>query len=393
MPRIKADRPRSAAPTSQAPKTSPKKAAAAADPPPKAGWSPSSAARGPRTAAAARVDATQFTDPKDWHPPTLREVFDLAAKFPGKPIFLDTKLPNDPAVARRMAQQYMEVFREYPSMRDRAFIGNANAAMLDVMKAEFAKTPGFENFKGFAYDHEDLSDFKLGHKVSDAAPLKGAGDNRWLSMGAPYKPFSVGEWSDVLELTRKTLAETRNPSSPHFGKQLCVWTIDDEKQMRDLAAIGPDAILTDNPTLLNKVLDERYGPAGVDPKRPKVMCHRGGPDGSGAPENTLPMIERGLRMGDAIEIDVCSAKDGQVVMHDNDPKELIPTLRRSGGGVGEFRPVYEKKGPNVSLKRMDELTLAQIQEHYRYAKDEKGLGANVKTGVETAGRLARNIVR
>src|SRR6185369_13552520 len=106
----------------------------------------------------------------------------------------------------------------------------------------------------------------------------------------------------------------------------------DEEQMRALAALGPDVILTNQPARLAAVLDERYGARGVDRARPRAMCHRGGPDGGGAPENTLPQIERGLARGDGIEIDVCSAIDGALVFHDNDPEALIAVMRRSGGG-------------------------------------------------------------
>jgi glycerophosphoryl diester phosphodiesterase len=290
-------------------------------------------------------------------------------------------------VARRMAEQYMEALRRYPELVGRALVACPDAQLLDAMKAAFAAAADFASFDGFALDHEELSNLFLGHEVDEADPLRGAGANHYLSIGASYKPLSVGDFDDLLELVRRTLAETRRAGSPHHGKPLCVWTIDAESEMRALAALGPDFILTDQPALLHRVLDQRYGLAGVDPRRPAVMCHRGGPDGCGFPENTLPMIERGLIAGDAIEFDVCSARDGAIVHHDNDPNSAIAVYRRSGGGVGEFRPVFTH--PAGELRRMDELTVAEIQTGCSYVRDEKGLADDVKTVLSAAATLVR----
>ncbi len=337
--------------------------------------------------------AAPSPDPADWHVPTLAEVFALAAARPGGPIFLDTKLPpGDATVARRMAGQYLELFLRHPALRERAFVATPDGALLDVIKHEFAATPGFEGFRNFALDHEELSAFVLGHDVAAATPLRGAGDNAWLSIGAPYMPLSVGSFADLLALVRRTLTLTRAPGGPHDGKRLCVWTIVDDDQMRALAEAGPDAILTDRPAALAAVLDQVHGAGTTAAVRPMVMCHRGGPDNSGAPENTLPMIARGLATGDAIEIDVCSALDGAVVFHDNDPEALIAVMRRSGGGaVGEFRPVFRAgEGRDLSNHRLDQLTVAEVQAHHAYARDEKGALATVKTGFLAIGRLIKD---
>src|SRR5688572_1668628 len=183
------------------------------------------------------------TDPDDWHVPTLAEVFALAAAHPdGGPIFLDTKLPRgDAAVARRMAAQYLELFVRFPDVGARALIGCPDAAHLEVVKAGFAAAPAFAGFRGFALDHEELSAFMIGGDVAHATPLRGAGDNAWLSIGAPFKPLAVGDFDDLVALVRRTVETIRAPG-PHAGKRLCVWTIDDEAQMRALAAIGPDVI-------------------------------------------------------------------------------------------------------------------------------------------------------
>ena len=107
-------------------------------------------------------------DPTDWHVPTLAEVFALATAYPdGGPIFLDTKLPSgDEDVARRLGEQYLELFVRFPDIRGRAFIACPDGALLDVIKDVFAAAPGFADFRDFALDHEELSAFALGHDVA-----------------------------------------------------------------------------------------------------------------------------------------------------------------------------------------------------------------------------------
>lgn len=306
-----------------------------------------------------------LTDPKDQHLPSLDEAFALASHFPGKVMQLDTKLPSDrPDVARRMAHQYMDALRKYPHLKDQVFIACNDQKMLKVMKGEFAASKDFASFNRFSFDHEELNAFFIGNSPNAADPLKGSEGNAFVSIGDPRAPLSTGNFDDLLKLTKKTLSKTRDPKSPHFGKQLVVWTINDEAKMRKVAKLKPDFIVTDNPALLKKVLDEVCGPN--DPLRPKVQCHRGGPDGSGAPENTLPMMERGFREGDSIEFDVCSAKDGAVLYHDTHPNAPVSILRNLGlGGEGEFRPTYPELGDPLR-KPLYELTVDQVRRGYGY---------------------------
>ena len=69
------------------------------------------------------------------------------------------------------------------------------------------------------------------------------------------------------------------------------------------------------------------------------------------------------------------------------PKPATAVYRRSGGGVGEFRPVFTH--PAGELRRMDELTVAEIQTGCSYVRDEKGLAADVKTVLSAAATLVR----
>ena len=54
----------------------------------------------------------------------------------------------------------------------------------------------------------------------------------------------------------------------------------------------------------------------------------------------------GLQQGDAIEIDICSCKDGLIVYHDNDPYGEVGILRNAGAetdrslvSTNEWRPL------------------------------------------------------
>ncbi|MBS1153735.1 MAG: glycerophosphoryl diester phosphodiesterase [Myxococcaceae bacterium] len=313
-------------------------------------------------------EVPRLTDPKDFSVPRLDQVFDVASHFPGKMIQLDTKLPpNEPGVARRMANQYMDALRRHPELKDQVFIACNDKQMLTAMKKEFAKNDDFKDFRNFSFDHEELNDFILGGNVNDADPLKGSGNNKFVSIGDPRAPLRVGGFDDLLALSKKTLKKTRDPSSKDFGKQLVVWTINDEDKMRKVVALKPDYIVTDNPALLKKVIDEVCGPN--DPLRPKIQCHRGGPDGLGLPENTLPMIEQGFRTGDSVEFDVCAAKDGPVVFHDNDPNSVVSVMRNLGiAGDGQFRPTVPSLGDPLRGLRLDQLTVDQIRKAYGYAR-------------------------
>lgn len=319
----------------------------------------------PKAAPAGPVQSV--TDAKDWHLPSLDEVFELARRYPGKPIFLDVKLPADnPEVAKRLAGQVMELLRRYPDMKDRVIIGQPNRANLDAIKAAFAESPDFKSFKNFTFDHEELNVVGTGDAPFDAHPLHGSGDNKYVSIGDPKTPGSKGDWNDLLRMAEDTLKQASDPNSPHHGKKLICWTVNDEAKIRQLAKLGVHAIMTDNPDLTNKVLDEMY--AKDDPKRPQVMCHRGGPDDGFAPENTMPMIERGFQKGDSIEIDIVSCTDGVALFHDNDAGDLVGTMRNLGFESGNFRPTNPGVLSSLRGKEAHELSMAELRKGYGYER-------------------------
>ncbi len=113
----------------------------------------------------------------------------------------------------------------------------------------------------------------------------------------------------------------------------------------------------------------RPDPANAAPARDfLVVGHRG--DAAHAVENTLPSFHRALQRGaDAIELDLCLTKDGQVVVwHDWDPNDLVALARQLGLESGK---AYEPRVPRLwqPMRRLaHELTLAELRAHYGFKK-------------------------
>jgi glycerophosphoryl diester phosphodiesterase len=350
-------------------------------------FEPAAQTRGP---VALDQVAPAKIDPHDWHLPSLGEVFGLAKAYPGKRIFLDSKTAGRPEVATRLAQQYVDLLRQYPYMRDRVIVANPDPACLDAMKQVFASQPDFKDFKNFSLDDEHLNDKGSHSNQSIGNPLRGSGDNSFISLGDPATPLvpDRANFDDVLKQTKQALSHTRDPKDPAFGKKLFVWTIDDPAKMDALAKLGPDGILTDNPQQLNQILDNYYGPAGQDPQRPEVMCHRGGPDNEQFPENTLPMIQKGFELGDSIEIDLCPAQDGCIVFHDDNPNDTVALARDAELENTSFRPLRPDLGSKLRGKRLDQLTMAEIRSNYGFErKSTHDVAANVGEAA------VRNVIR
>ncbi|MBL9038110.1 MAG: hypothetical protein JNG84_06320 [Archangium sp.] len=356
---------------------------------PSTGQPPVRASDGFETSAAAATAAVELPPPwkeTDWHIPGLDELFTRALDYPNKTIFLDTKIPTkNPTVARRMAQQYMEAFRAFPSMKDRAFISVPDAKTLAIIKDEFAKAPDFQSFKNFCLDKEELNKMK-GDVRALADPLTGAGDNAFIAVGDPKNPLGKGDFDDLKAVVAKTLTQTRDPASPHSGKKLSVWTINDPKKMKEIAKLNPDFILTDDPAMLKAVLDELYAPGE---KRPGIMCHRGGPAGY-APMNTMPMLDEGFREGDAIEIDVCSTKDGAILFHDNEPANIVTNLHNFGEDEKNFRLKMPNLFTKARGKRVDQLSMAEVRKAYEY-DETKQRKTKVGKALNKVGRVAGTV--
>jgi glycerophosphoryl diester phosphodiesterase len=106
----------------------------------------------------------------------------------------------------------------------------------------------------------------------------------------------------------------------------------------------------------------------VDPAQFLIVGHRGA--SASAVENTIESYERAVEVegANAVEIDVCVTKDGQVVVwHDWDPDALIAFARQAEAEMyGLCRPVVPPAGHPMRRPVCD-LTLDELREHYGYA--------------------------
>jgi glycerophosphoryl diester phosphodiesterase len=310
----------------------------------------------------------RLTDPKDWHIPTLDETFKLAQHYPDKMIYLDAKTPNDPEVGRRMAQQIMGLLRKYPDLKDRVAVLNTHPEVLDAMKEEFKKAPDFRDFKNFSLDNDNLND--ISPSARERSPLTGSKDNRYVSIGNPKNPLTPNDFDDLVDEVKKAKLQTTRRGSPHFGKKILAWTLNEPGQIRKLVNAGVDGILTDDPEMMSRTLDQMGLPKGHS-GRPEIIAHRGGPNSTQTPENTLPRIEDGFRSSaNAIEIDIVSAKDGAVVFHDNNPNGRDELARNLGlEADNKWRPVFPDIGSKFRAKRLDQLTISEIRDNYGFERN------------------------
>ncbi|MFN8613506.1 MAG: glycerophosphodiester phosphodiesterase family protein [Vulcanimicrobiota bacterium] len=297
------------------------------------------------------------TAPRDRHIPDLDETFELASKFPGKKILLDTKTSDDPEVARRMASQLRDQLLAHPDMIERVVILNPDPRCLSEFKKVFAQTPELASFKNFSWDDEHLNDTIGGPEDS---PLAHAQGNNYLSIGNPRAPLG-GNFGHLLQQVR----QTRKSLEPE--RKLLVWTLNDPEQIRQVLEAGADGVLTDDPTAMNRLLD-KMGYAADDPKRPMVVAHRGGPASEEYPENTLPALRAGFQSADAVEIDLVSTRDGILLFHDNDPNDTVSLLRNLDLEPGNpWRP-RQANLFSEARTRLDQLTRRQVRDNYGYAK-------------------------
>jgi glycerophosphoryl diester phosphodiesterase len=106
----------------------------------------------------------------------------------------------------------------------------------------------------------------------------------------------------------------------------------------------------------------------VDPAQFLIVGHRGA--SASVVENTIESCEYAVEVegANAVEIDVCVTKDGQVVVwHDWDPDALVAFARQAEAELFSLcRPVVPSAGHPMRRPVCD-LTLDELREHYGYA--------------------------
>jgi glycerophosphoryl diester phosphodiesterase len=332
------------------------------------------------TTASSSVDARPI-DANDFHIAPLDEVNRRLLLRPenlDKEIYLDTKTPTtEPEgreVAKRMAQQLVAQLKTYTpeeqkSLVDRWTIMNPNSAHIAEMRAVFENSgvDALRGFNRFTWDNESLNGRASGRKST----LSEAGNNDVVSLGNPVAPrgvVSAHGFEDLVQEVRDTRraidAEQREPK-----RKLVAWTVSNPAKIRALVNAGVDGILTDDPALMRRTLDAMRPRPNVE-----VIAHRGGPNSDRNPENTLPRIAEGLRTGDAVEIDICSAKDGLLTYHDNNA-DMTTTLRNMGmemdrdmAQTNAWHPTRPDVTSSARGKRIDQLTMAEVQKNFGFER-------------------------
>ncbi|MCB0712531.1 MAG: hypothetical protein KDD67_09395 [Ignavibacteriae bacterium] len=111
-----------------------------------------------------------------------------------------------------------------------------------------------------------------------------------------------------------------------------------------------------------------------------IIAHRGSP--SREVENTIPSFQLGLQEGaNAIELDLCITKDGQVVVwHDWEPDDIVTKVRQEG-----LEPVvrYTTYSPEEEERRRPvcDLTLEELRSWHGYC--HKSSFERVKSNIPT----------
>lgn len=129
-------------------------------------------------------------------------------------------------------------------------------------------------------------------------------------------------------------------------------------------------------------------PAGNCPRSPEraakvekllVIGHRGA--AAKAVENTIPSMQRAIADGaNAVEIDLSLTKDGVVVLwHDWDPDTAVAVSRQTNVEANQHaRPRAPDKGDEMR-RPVDQLTLAELREHYGYVVGDERVQAEIPT--------------
>ncbi|MGO4941302.1 glycerophosphodiester phosphodiesterase [Ruoffia tabacinasalis] len=162
---------------------------------------------------------------------TVEEIFLL---FPHKRAVIELKDTNRPELYEAMNQEIWRLIQQY-NMEDKVIIAS--------------------------FDHKINQRFK---EISNGQVAIGAGESEATSYltrmilrlnGIAHtdaQAFQLPINQHGLDLTQKNIIN----GSRQRGIDVYYWTINDVKTMRDLIAKGVDGIMTDNPELLEKVLNE-----------------------------------------------------------------------------------------------------------------------------------------
>lgn len=162
---------------------------------------------------------------------TVEEIFLL---FPHKRSVIELKDTNDPHLYEALIQEMWRLIKQY-KMEDKVVIGSfnhkINQRFKEVSQGRVAIGAGESEANSYVK--------KLLLRLNGLATT----DAHSLQLPVEQSGF---------DLTQKNIIE----GSRRKGIDIYYWTINDEASMRDLIEKGVDGIMTDNPELLQSILDE-----------------------------------------------------------------------------------------------------------------------------------------
>ncbi|MBT3365655.1 MAG: hypothetical protein HN472_00165 [Nitrospina sp.] len=116
------------------------------------------------------------------------------------------------------------------------------------------------------------------------------------------------------------------------------------------------------------------------PEHFSVIAHRG--SATKFPENTLPAFNEALNVegANALEADISLTRDGKVVLwHDWDPNSPIALIRQEKGEpIQKFKPFGPKLKESRWRKKVSELSLTELLDHYGYENKITQAKSNIK---------------
>jgi glycerophosphoryl diester phosphodiesterase len=176
--------------------------------------------------------------------PTLDEVARYVKDHPSlKKVVLDVKLPPDrPDVQHRFAAELKKIAERY-GLKDRLVLMHNDAGVVRTLKQDLGS--------GYKISH-DVEIVSLTPSAADYSAVDSANrlGNTVASVGRPRIGIDgSGQYLEVLKKDRRKLDRSAHP------QELYTWTINDELELREIMAIGVDGILTDDPKLLERLIE------------------------------------------------------------------------------------------------------------------------------------------
>ena len=158
----------------------------------------------------------------------------------------------------------VEVFERYPDVAFVIEIKQETPSMVNHFVEVIREHGATDRMIGSAFSDDVLEELRAA--APELATNMGVNETLvfWGNSFGPVDPeydppaefLQVPTEYDLGERIVEVLHPGFVPHAHELGMYVHVWTINDEQEMRDLIEMGVDGIMTDDPPLLTKVIDE-----------------------------------------------------------------------------------------------------------------------------------------